>query len=108
MADDAKLLSVEWFNGILDSCSDDKERNNGDNKVKVEFMDKQHRDVIMSSPSNQQMDTCLKCFECWPESGQNDFVKKCLSKMSHHQHSQIDAYLKPILQRDFISYLPSM
>lgn len=50
---------------------------------------------------------CIEKFETWTESEQIDFVQSCLSKMSHCQHSQINTYLKPILQRDFISLLPS-
>ncbi len=38
---------------------------------------------------------------------QVDFVKCLLSEMRHHQHGAVDEYLKPMLQRDFISLLPS-
>lgn len=109
MADDATLLPIDWFKGNLDNCGDDKELNNGDVKVKVELIEKHNtKDVIMGSPINQQVDSCLKFFDTWPEQEQNEFMKKCLVRMSHHQHSQIDSYLIPILQRDFISILPSM
>lgn len=50
---------------------------------------------------------CMKHFDSWSESDQTDFVEYLLSKMSHCQHSQINCYLKPMLQRDFISLLPS-
>ena len=50
---------------------------------------------------------CMKYFDSWSESDQTDFVEYLLSKMSHCQHSQINCYLKPMLQRDFISLLPS-
>ncbi len=50
---------------------------------------------------------CMKHFETWNEIDQTDFVEFLLSKMSHCQHSQINQYLKPMLQRDFISLLPS-
>lgn len=36
-----------------------------------------------------------------------DFVEQLLSRMCHYQHGHINAYLKPMLQRDFISLLPS-
>lgn len=49
----------------------------------------------------------VKNFETWNDAGQNEFVENLLSKMSHYQHSQINIFLKPMLQRDFISLLPS-
>jgi F-box and WD-40 domain protein 1/11 len=52
-------------------------------------------------------DDCMKHFDGWNESDQTDFVEYLLSKMSHCQHSQINCFLKPMLQRDFISLLPS-
>lgn len=42
----------------------------------------------------------------WNDDEQVDFVKVLLYKMRHEQHGQIDAFLKPILQRDFIAHLP--
>lgn len=36
-----------------------------------------------------------------------DFVEQLLARMCHYQHGHINAYLKPMLQRDFISLLPS-
>lgn len=47
-------------------------------------------------------------FQNWNESDQNQFVQALLSEMSHYQHSQINLFLKPMLQRDFITLLPSM
>ena len=49
----------------------------------------------------------LSSFEKWSECEQSDFVQLLLSKMSHSQHSEINTFLKPMLQRDFISLLPS-
>jgi F-box and WD-40 domain protein 1/11 len=51
-------------------------------------------------------DDCMRHFDGWNESDQTDFVEYLLSKMSHCQHSQINCFLKPMLQRDFISLLP--
>lgn len=48
----------------------------------------------------------VKRFDGWNECRQNEMVEQLLSKMSHYQHSQINLYLKPMLQRDFISFLP--
>ena len=49
----------------------------------------------------------LANFETSSEIEQNEFVQYLLSKMSHYQHSQINLFLKPMLQRDFITLLPS-
>ncbi|KAI5640811.1 D domain of beta-TrCP domain-containing protein [Phthorimaea operculella] len=35
-----------------------------------------------------------------------EFVEQLLARMCHYQHGHINAYLKPMLQRDFISMLP--
>ena len=50
--------------------------------------------------------TCLNYFELWTENEQIDFVEHLLSRMCHYQHGHINQYLKPMLQRDFISALP--
>lgn len=61
-----------------------------------------------SSPTFQsERDTCLTYFSQWNETDQVDFVEQLLSRMCHYQHGHINAYLKPMLQRDFISLLPS-
>lgn len=48
----------------------------------------------------------LKQFDDFSEVDQADFVQKLLSKMTHCQHSEINIFLKPMLQRDFVSLLP--
>jgi len=54
---------------------------------------------------SQQAD-CMKVFEQWGEEEQVNFVTHLLGKMCHHQHGQVNQYLKPMLQRDFITALP--
>lgn len=54
---------------------------------------------------SQQAD-CMKVFERWGEEEQVGFVTQLLGKMCHHQHGQVNQYLKPMLQRDFITALP--
>lgn len=48
----------------------------------------------------------LEKFASWSDQEQVDFVKTLIGRMCHAQHGQIDAFLKPILQRDFITLLP--
>lgn len=55
----------------------------------------------------QEQDLCVKYFEKWSENHQIEFVQHLLSRMCHYQHGHINTYLKPMLQRDFISLLPS-
>ncbi|XP_046851362.1 F-box/WD repeat-containing protein 11-like [Xenia sp. Carnegie-2017] len=54
----------------------------------------------------QENEDCLQMFEKWTESEQVEFVEKLLSRMCHYQHGHINSYLKPMLQRDFITSLP--
>ena len=54
-----------------------------------------------------ERDQCMKYFEKWTEPEQVHFVEQLLARMCHYQHGHINAYLKPMLQRDFISLLPS-
>lgn len=49
---------------------------------------------------------CLNHFHSWTEQDQIDFVEDLLQSMCHHQHGTVNAFLKPMLQRDFISLLP--
>lgn len=60
-----------------------------------------------SSTFNEERDNCLKYFERWSETDQVEFVENLLARMCHYQHGHINSYLKPMLQRDFISLLPS-
>lgn len=48
----------------------------------------------------------LQRFQTWSGHNQVELIEKLLGKMGHHQHSQIDAALQPLLQRDFITMLP--
>ncbi|XP_053697986.1 beta-TrCP isoform X1 [Sabethes cyaneus] len=54
-----------------------------------------------------ERDACLSYFTKWNEADQVDFVEQLLSRMCHYQHGHINAYLKPMLQRDFITLLPT-
>lgn len=60
-----------------------------------------------SASFNTEREACLKFFEKWSEPDQVEFVENLLTRMCHYQHSHINSYLKPMLQRDFISLLPS-
>ena len=61
----------------------------------------------LSAQYRQEKETCMKLFEKWSEPEQVNFVEQLLTRMCHYQHGHINAYLKPMLQRDFISLLPS-
>lgn len=50
----------------------------------------------------------LVTFENWTEPDQVDFIEHLLLRMCHYQHGQINEFLTPMLQRDFITLLPSM
>ncbi|XP_060578618.1 F-box/WD repeat-containing protein 1A-like isoform X1 [Ruditapes philippinarum] len=66
--------------------------------------------VVDEQPSPQflkERDGCVKLFDNWSENDQVLFIEHLLSRMCHYQHGQINAFLKPMLQRDFISALPA-
>lgn len=60
-----------------------------------------------ASQYTSERELCLKYFDQWSEHDQIQFVENLLSRMCHYQHGHINTYLKPMLQRDFISLLPS-
>lgn len=49
---------------------------------------------------------CLDHFHAWNEQDQIHFVEDLLQGMCHYQHGTVNAFLKPMLQRDFITLLP--
>jgi len=54
----------------------------------------------------KEKDICMEYFSGWTEQDQIEFVEELLLSMHHHQHGTVNAFLKPMLQRDFISLLP--
>lgn len=59
-----------------------------------------------SSNFEQEKDLCFSYFNGWSQEEQVEFIEQILGRMTHYQHGQINAFLKPMLQRDFISALP--
>lgn len=49
----------------------------------------------------------LNMFDGWTEAEQLDFIENLLLRVCHYQHGQINEFLTPMLQRDFITLLPS-
>uniref|UniRef100_A0A0B7BFB0 F-box domain-containing protein n=1 Tax=Arion vulgaris TaxID=1028688 RepID=A0A0B7BFB0_9EUPU len=66
-----------------------------------------NKELMESEDFVRDRDLCIKYFENWCEGQQVIFVEHLLSRMCHYQHGQINAFLKPMLQRDFISALPA-
>lgn len=92
----------------MDLPSDDLRR------VKVEPMttgdgDEDSSQFSMSprDENDHETDMCLKMFETWTHGRQTEFVEQLIARMSFHQHEHIYSILMPILQRDFITALPS-
>lgn len=54
----------------------------------------------------KEKDRCIQLFDQWSEADQVEFVEHLISRMCHYQHGHINSYLKPMLQRDFITALP--
>jgi len=64
------------------------------------------KDVKLTELYLSQREECFRLFDSWTECEQVDVVQHLLNRMCHHQHGQINMFLKPKLQRDFISALP--
>lgn len=65
---------------------------------------------LRSEPSEKvqnEKSICLDYFRSWASLDQVDFVENLLSHMCHYQHGTVNAFLKPMLQRDFVTLLPS-
>ncbi|QQP35854.1 Fbox/WD repeatcontaining protein 1Alike [Caligus rogercresseyi] len=67
-----------------------------------------HSQASVSSRYLKEKSICLEHFHSWGEGDQISFVEELLSSMCHYQHGTVDAFLKPMLQRDFISLLPKV
>lgn len=52
-----------------------------------------------------EWDTCVRQFDSWDDEMQVAYVQNLLMRMCHTQHGEINSFLKPMLQRDFISGL---
>ncbi|OCT70026.1 hypothetical protein XELAEV_18036950mg [Xenopus laevis] len=61
----------------------------------------------LSANYEKEKELCVKYFEQWSECDQVEFVEHLISRMCHYQHGHINTYLKPMLQRDFITALPA-
>ncbi|XP_069609848.1 F-box/WD repeat-containing protein 1A isoform X3 [Ranitomeya imitator] len=61
----------------------------------------------LSANYEKERELCVKYFEQWSECDQVEFVEHLISRMCHYQHGHINTYLKPMLQRDFITALPA-
>ena len=60
----------------------------------------------LSYEFNEEQETCLQLFDKWSPVEQIEFAENLLRRMCHFQHGHINNFLKPMLQRDFISSLP--
>jgi len=64
--------------------------------------------VVLSDSYISEHEECVQLFSQWSELEQVNFVEKLLAKMCHSQLGQVDCFLRPMLQRDFISALPGI
>ena len=55
----------------------------------------------------EESDMSLAMFERWSQGRQTAFVEQLIQRMSFHQHEHLYSILMPMLQRDFITALPS-
>lgn len=64
-----------------------------------------HFNQISSSNYEQISPQILTTFATWDDREQLLFVENLLKRMHGHQHGQINTFLLPMLQRDFIGQL---
>ena len=62
---------------------------------------------ITNEEFEKEKERCFTLFDCWSPDDQVDFIEDLLLRMTHYQHGHINKFLKPMLQRDFISALPA-
>lgn len=72
----------------------------------MSYLSLAEKEKALSDKYLTERDTVLEKFSSWAEQDQTDFAKLLLRRMCHQQHGQIDQFLKPMLQRDFITLLP--
>jgi len=77
-----------------------------DTKLQLAFMEPATPRREPSQKYLKERDICMDYFSGWTEQDQIEFVEELLVSMHHHQHGTVNAFLKPMLQRDFISLLP--
>ena len=78
-----------------------------DTQLDLPFLDTSVTMLRELSPKYlKERDICMDYFSSWTEQDQIEFVEELLKSMQHHQHGTVNAFLKPMLQRDFISLLP--
>jgi F-box and WD-40 domain protein 1/11 len=84
---------------------------NGNSQVQIEdenakLMNNSFNQML-SYEFNEEQEVCLHYFDRWSPVEQTEFVENLLRRMCHFQHGHINNFLKPMLQRDFISSLPA-
>ena len=67
----------------------------------------ENQNANFSTDFNDEQFSCLQQFDSWSSDEQTEFVENLLRRMCHYQHDHINNFLKPMLQRDFITLLPS-
>lgn len=110
VAQSAASSTVDGIGGVvpLSSSGTTSGAANNTGSSMTKGLTRSNQDTLpLSSKYREESGQMIQIFDTWMESEQTEFVESLLSKMSHCQHSQINSYLKPMLQRDFISLLPS-
>jgi F-box and WD-40 domain protein 1/11 len=64
-----------------------------------------HLNKISTADYEKSSDRFLTTFSTWDDREQLTFVESLLKRMHNHQHGQINTFLLPMLQRDFIGQL---
>jgi hypothetical protein len=61
---------------------------------------------IVAEAFEDKVNVWCEEFDTLSDRQQQTMVEKLLNRMSHHQIGAIDSFIKPLLQRDFVAFLP--
>ena len=73
--------------------------------VSSTYNNNNHLNKFSTPDYEQTSDRFQTIFSTWDDREQLIFVENLLKNMHSHQHGQINAFLLPMLQRDFIRHL---
>lgn len=83
-------------------------RMNSENNLNAITTQMNNSSFTFSYEFTEEQEQCIQMFDRWSPIEQTEFVENLLRRMCHFQHGHINNFLKPMLQRDFISSLPGL
>lgn len=79
--------------------------NSGNEQHSPMLISSSHSNKYFTPNYEQSSEQIVKIFSTWDDREQLNFVENLLKHMHSHQHGQINTFLLPMLQRDFVGQL---